>query len=69
MAGWEYCKLVGSRIFFLGAGMFEDKRDLHLTERGAWDHLRDEGWELVYVVADPESGELLHFFKRPRTGG
>ncbi len=66
MPGWEHCKLVEHRLIYLGAGPLEDRTDRHLTERGAWDQIRDGGWELVAVVNDPETGELLHYFKRPK---
>jgi len=66
MAAWEHCKMVDDRLRYLGAGLLENRSDRHLTERGAWDQIRDEGWELVSVVNDPESGKLVHYFKRPR---
>jgi hypothetical protein len=66
MAAWEHCKMVENRLFYLGAGLLENRSDRHLSERGAWDQIRDEGWELVSVVNDPEAGELVHYFKRPR---
>jgi hypothetical protein len=65
MQQWEHAKLVGTRLTFLGAGLAENRRDLHLSERGAWDTIRKDGWELVSVVVDPEINELVHYFKRP----
>jgi hypothetical protein len=64
--GWDHCMMLGNKLYYLGAGLFEDKRDMHLTKRGAWDQIRDEGWELVSVVYDPKQEELVHYFKRPR---
>lgn len=62
---WQYCKLEGSRVTFLGAaGVFDNKADAHLSKRSAWSKLEDEGWELVSAVSDPD-GELVFFFKRP----
>jgi hypothetical protein len=65
MQRWQHCRLKGNRVHFLGAsGIFDNKADAHLTERGAWSKLEEEGWELVSAVADPE-GEFIFFFKRP----
>lgn len=66
MAGWDHCKIADNRLVYLGAGLLENRVDRHVSERGAWDQIRDEGWELVAVAADPESGQLVHYFKRPR---
>jgi hypothetical protein len=66
MAAWEHCKMVDNRLNYLGAGLLENRVDRHATERGAWDQIRDEGWELVSVVVDPANGALIHYFKRPR---
>ena len=62
----QHCKLQGSRVTFLGsAGAFENKRDLHLTDRLAFSKLEDEGWELVTVLNDPDpDGDFIYFFKR-----
>jgi len=56
----------GQSTRYLGAGLLENRVDRHVSERGAWDQIRDEGWELVAGAADPESGQLVHYFKRPR---
>lgn len=56
----------GQSTSYLGAGLLENRVDRHVNERGAWDRIRDEGWELVAVAADPESGQRVHYFKRPR---
>lgn len=65
MAKWEHSTLVENRIRFLGAGLFENRGDRHMTEAGAWDQMRDEGWELVSVIVDPKTEEIVHYFKRP----
>jgi len=65
MPKWEHSTLIGNKIQFLGAGLFEDKGDRHLSEVGAWDQIREEGWELVSVIVDPKSQEVVHYFKRP----
>jgi hypothetical protein len=65
MAVWDHCKMVDNRLFYLGAGLLENRVDRHVTERGAWDQVHEEGWELVSVVPDPASGQLVHYFKRP----
>jgi hypothetical protein len=65
MQRWQHCRLKGNHIQFLGAsGIFDNKGDAHLTERGAWNRLEEEGWQLVSAVADSE-GEFVFFFKRP----
>lgn len=62
---FEYCKLVGAQITYLGRdGLLEDKYDRALGEFQAWDRLEKEGWELVSVVIDAE-GQQAAFFKRP----
>ncbi|MFP4344235.1 MAG: hypothetical protein ACLFU8_06055 [Anaerolineales bacterium] len=67
MANWQHCRLQGNRVTFLGArGVFENKKDAHMSARAAFDTLEDEGWELVTVLPDPEGeGEFIYFFKRP----
>lgn len=66
MQRWQHCKLEGNRVSYMGAsGVFDNKSDAHLSPRTAWNKLEVEGWELVSVVNDPESGELVHYFKRP----
>ena len=67
MANWQHCKLQGNRVTFLGArGVFENKKDAHMTDRAAFGSLEEEGWELVSVLPDPEGqGEFVYFFKRP----
>ncbi len=62
---WEHARLVGNRLMYLGAGLLENRADRHLTERGSWDEIEKEGWELVAVVPDPDAGGLIHYFKRP----
>lgn len=71
MQKWQHCKLQGSRVTFLGsAGPFENKRDLHLTDRTAFSKLEDEGWELVTVLLDPDpDGDFIYFYKRPVPAG
>ncbi len=66
MPGWEHCKMVDNRLIYLGGSLLEEQVERNLTERGAWDQVCAEGWELVAVVNDPETGELVHYFKRPR---
>lgn len=66
MSGWEHCKMVDNRLIYLGAEEPENRVDDQLTENAAWSLVCDEGWELVAVVDDPETGELVHYFKRPR---
>jgi len=68
MAGWEHCKLIGDDLYFLGAGFGENRIDRHLTEAGAWDQIRDEGWELVAVAPVPKGEQLVHYFRRPWKG-
>ncbi len=65
MQRWEHCRLEGNNLHFLGAGLLENRKDRHLTERGAWDQIYSDGWELVSVVPDPESGPHTFYFKRP----
>jgi hypothetical protein len=62
MQKWEYAEMVGKTVKLLGKRLF--RKEFNLTERGAWDELGDEGWELVSVVADAQ-GEFHYFFKRP----
>lgn len=66
MSGWEHCKMVEDRLIYLGTQQPEEQVDHQTTESAAWDVVRDGGWELVAVVNDPETGELVHYFKRPR---
>ncbi|GEM_PF-747732 len=61
---FEHCKLVGTRIIYLGRdGLFEDKADRTGSDFQAWDHLEKQGWELVAVVNE-KSGPAA-YFKRP----
>ena len=69
MQKWQYCKLQGNRVMFLGAaGVFENKRDVYLSDRTAFSYMEDEGWELVTVLPDPD-GDFIYFFKRPAPVG
>lgn len=62
---FEHCRLVGTKIEYLGrAGMFEDKGDSAGNEHKAWDQLEKDGWELVSVVPDKSGGHAA-YFKRP----
>jgi len=63
-AGWDHCEISDNRL--VTSGLLENRVDRNVSERGAWDQIRDEGWELVAGAADPESGQLVHYFKRPR---
>ncbi len=61
---FEYCRLEGSQIVYLGRdGAFEKKRDKVWNEFRAWDFLEKEGWELVSVVG--AAGDHVAYFKRP----
>ena len=62
MQKWEHCELDGKTVTVLGKGLF--RREFNLTERGAWNELGSDGWELVSVVPDAK-GEFHYFFKRP----
>ncbi len=65
MQKWEYCKLQGHQITFLGAaGLFENKEDQVFGDRNAWNRMEEEGWELVSVVMNSKD-ETIAFFKRP----
>ncbi|MBN2007472.1 MAG: hypothetical protein JXA21_29270 [Anaerolineae bacterium] len=68
MSKWQHCRLQKNRVNFLGAaGVFENKKDLYVSEQAAFSHLEDEGWELVTVLTDPD-GDYVYFFKRPLAG-
>lgn len=62
MPKWQHAEMVGSTVTVLGRTLF--RKQFRLTERGAWDELGDDGWELVSVVPDAQ-GEFHYFFKRP----
>ncbi|MGF1507617.1 MAG: hypothetical protein ACFB51_21195 [Anaerolineae bacterium] len=64
MQKWEYCELVNRTVTLLGKRGL--RREFKLTERGAWDELGDEGWELVSAVHEPD-GEVHYYFKRPQS--
>ncbi len=66
MQKWQHCRLQGNRIDYLGAaGVFENKRDAHLSARAAFSRLENDGWQLVSVQPDPQKdGEWIYFFKR-----
>jgi hypothetical protein len=66
MQTWEHCKVVGNRLYYLGASILENRMDHKLSDRAAWDYIERERWELVTVVYDPEHNELVHYFKRPK---
>jgi len=62
---FEHCKLVGTRILYLGrTGLLEDKGDTTGHEAQAWDWLEKEGWELVSVIINND-GKTEAYFKRP----
>ena len=62
---FEHCRLVGTRVEYLGrAGLFEDRDDKTGNEAKAWDHLEKDGWELVAVVSD-KADQPIAYFKRP----
>lgn len=65
MQTWEHSKLVDNRLVYLGAGLLENRADRHLTERGSWESIEAEGWELIAVVPNSEAAGLIHYFKRP----
>ncbi len=65
MTRWQHCKLQKNRVSFLGAsGVFENKKDVYVSEEAAFSHLEDNSWELVTVLTDPD-GDFVYFFKRP----
>lgn len=59
---WEHCVLVGKTVTVLGKGLLH--KEFKITERGAWNELGDQGWQLVSVVHDG-AGEFHYYFKRP----
>lgn len=61
MEKWEHCQLVGKTVTVLGKGMLA--KEFKITERGAWNELGEDGWQLVAVVPDVER-EYRFFFKR-----
>jgi len=63
MQKWEYCELVDKTVTYLNRAMF--KKNVMLSERGAWNELGEEGWELVGVTTDAE-GKAHFYFKRPK---
>ncbi len=68
MSKWQHCKLQKNRVSFLGAaGVFENKKDVYVSEQAAFSHLEDDDWELVAVLTDPD-GDFVYFFKRPLPG-
>lgn len=68
MIRWQHCKLQKNRVSFLGAaGVFENKKDVYVSEQAAFSRLEDDGWELVVVLTDPD-GDFVYFFKRPLAG-
>jgi hypothetical protein len=65
---FEHCRLEGNKIYYMGRrGLFEDKRDSPISEHAAWDHLEEDGWELVSVVINQDN-QPVAYFKRPFEG-
>ena len=62
---WEHCILEGKTVTVLGKGIL--KKEWKLTERGAWNELGNEGWELVAVVPSTNTKDedtTRYYFKR-----
>jgi len=65
---FEHCRLTDNKIEYLGRdSLFEKKVDKSWGEKSAWDHLENEGWELVSVVMVKD--QPVFYFKRQLAPG
>lgn len=51
--------------YMIHAVKFGEATDTKLMP--AFDQLGEDGWELVGVASNPQTGEILHYLRKPRS--